>query len=319
VLTDYDTVAAPITHVNGTPTTSPESIDSGLSAFLGWEGVGGDPCRRREPQASARAGILDKDVPQVEMSSRKWARLVGRFSEVEYFAPELVRCGNFITLTSAKPISEVEAQKGWDRAQKWLVSHGYDKYVVTSGIQEKRLEKYGDSVRHYHLIDFGHRWVDCVGLRKAWGLGGTKHKAIYNVMGLLWYLDYLGKNGGRLSWSGALLKRIPGGAKRHSTCVRYCKGDLLNGFPGGVINFGWGNVREVREGYSFVPALGRVVPSVATTEPSQLWTAYRMSIDWEHARERVREGVDAENAWIKNWRLSELVTESALPVLQRTL
>jgi len=136
-------------------------------------------------------------------------------------------------------------------------------------------------------------------------------------MGVINYIGYMGKNYGRLSWSYALLNLIPGGAKPHVSCYRYFK--ACEGFPGGVVNVGWGHVQPVREGYSYVPALGRIVPSVATRSPTLLYTAYRMLTDWQGARERMAEGVKAENAWIEKWGLAELVSDSTLPRLQRTI
>jgi hypothetical protein len=115
------------------------------------------------------------------------------------------------------------------------------------------------------------------------------------------YLGYMGHNFGRLSWSYALLKLIPGGAKPHVSCWRYFK--PCENFPGGVIDMGWGNVREIREGYSYVPALGRIVPSVATTSHTLLWAAYRLSIDWSEVRERQKVAVAAENDFIRSMRL----------------
>jgi hypothetical protein len=70
-----------------------------------------------------------------------------------------------------------------------------------------------------------------------------------------------------------------------------------------VINLGWGNVRQVREGYSFVPALGRIVPSIATTNKTLLWVAYRMATDWSDMREKMYKGVRAENEFIQSMKL----------------
>jgi hypothetical protein len=84
------------------------------------------------------------------------------------------------------------------------------------------------------------------------------------VLHTLNYLGYMGHNYGRLSWSYALLKLIPGGAAPHTSCYRYFKADPVAGFPGGVINVGWG-VREFgsHPGEVFVPALAKFVPKYA--------------------------------------------------------
>jgi hypothetical protein len=76
----------------------------------------------------------------------------------------------------------------------------------------------------------------------------------------------------------------------------------------------------VREGYVYVPAIDRIVPAVATPSHTLLWTAYRMSVDWQAARQNIGKGVEAENEWIARWRLGELIaSDSALPRLQRTV
>jgi hypothetical protein len=224
----------------------------------------------------------------------------------------------FITLTSAGVVTIEQGRLAAGRATQWLREHGCPYYVATTAIQPNRWLLRGESVEHVHICVLGHKRVAVGPLRAAWGLGATYHKTPKTVMGVVNYIGYMGKNYGRLSWSYALLDLIPGGAKRHVSCYRYFK--PCEGFPGGVLNVGWGHVRQVREGYSYVPALGRIVPSVATISPTLLFTAYRMSIDWEGARERIAEGVRAENAWIERWRLGELIaSDSALPRLQRTV
>jgi len=226
--------------------------------------------------------------------------LMKRYKELEYFAPELTAAACFVTLTSKYAVSAAAVAAGWHRVGQYLRRHGHSCWVVTSAVQEKRLKKYGDAVEHYHVVILGCTWIPADEVRAAWGLGGTKHKSSMSVLHTLHYINYLGHNYGRLSWSYATLQRIPGGAKPHDTCVRYFK--PCEGFPGGVINIGWGDVRQVREGYSYVPALGRIVPSVATTNHTMLWTAYRMAIDWESVRERMRKGVRAENDFVESMR-----------------
>jgi hypothetical protein len=95
------------------------------------------------------------------------------------------------------------------------------------------------------------------------------------VLHTLNYFGYMGHNYGRLSWSYALLKLIPGGAAPHTSCYRYFKADPVAGFPGGVINVGWG-VRECdsHPGEVFVPALAKFVPKYA--DISSWWLCKRI-------------------------------------------
>jgi len=235
-------------------------------------------------------------------TARKQSRLLKRFTELEGFHPELLKLGAcFCTLTSARVVTIEEGRLAAGRATQWLREHGYPYYVATTAIQPKRLELRGEVVEHMHICVLGHRRVPVVGLRAAWGLGATYHKTPKTVMGVINYIGYMGKNYGRLSWSYALLKLIPGGAAPHTSCYHYFPPQ--SNFPGGVMNMGWGNVLPVRDGYSFVPCLNRVVPSVATTSHTLLWIAYRLSTDWQEVRERQRVAVAAENDFIRSMRL----------------
>jgi hypothetical protein len=242
-----------------------------------------------------------------------------RFTELEGFHPELLKLGScFLTFTSAKVVTIEEGRLAAGRVTQWLREHGYPYYVATTAIQPNRWLLRGESVEHVHICVLGHKRVPVGPLRAAWGLGATYHKTPKTVMGVINYIGYMGKNYGRLSWSYALLKLIPGGAKPHVSCYRYFK--PCEEFPGGVINMGWGGVTPMREGYVYVPALARIVPAVATPSHTLLWTAYRMSVDWQAARENIAKGVRAENEWIDRYRMSELIaSDSALPLLQRTI
>ena len=200
-------------------------------------------------------------------TERKHNRLLKRFTELESFAPNLLKSGAcFITLTSKKVVTIEEGRLAAGRATQWLREHGYPYYIATTAIQRERFKVRGEAVEHMHITVVGHKRVPAVGLRAAWGLGYTYHKQSSDVLHTLNYLSYMGHNYGRLSWSYATLKLIPGGAAPHTTCWRYFKADHVNGFPGGVINMGWG-YREFdnRPGEVFVPALGKFVPKYATT------------------------------------------------------
>lgn len=234
--------------------------------------------------------------------ARKQSRLLKRFTELEGFHPELLKKGAcFCTLTSATVVTIEEGRLAAGRATQYLRRAGYPYYIATTAIQPKRLLNRGESVEHMHICVLGARRVPVEGLRAAWGLGATYHKTPKTVMGVINYIGYMGKNYGRLSWSYALLKLIPGGAAPHTSCYHYFPPQA--NFEGGVIDMGWGNVLPVRAGYSFVPCLNRVVPSVATTSHTLLWAAYRLSIDWSEVRERQRIAVAAENDFIRSMRL----------------
>jgi hypothetical protein len=105
-------------------------------------------------------------------------------------------------------------------------------------------------------------------------------------------------NNGRLSWSYELLKTLPAGAKPHSNCYRYVKADPVNGFPGGIINFGWGHTVATSESTCYVPSVGRVLPIVAAATHTLLWTCYRMATDWQRLRARIADKVQEENDFI---------------------
>jgi hypothetical protein len=216
----------------------------------------------------------------------------------------MLKSACFMTLTCAKVLPADSVRLGWHRVQAYMMRHGYQDYLVTSAVQPKRLATYGDAVVHYHVIVLGHRRVPVEAIRQTWGLGATFHESARNTVHAIRYVaSYVRGNVGRLSWSTHLLAMIPGGAAPHTDCFRYVKQDVVNGFPGGVIDFGWGGLRRVREGYDYVPSLGRIVPSVATTSHTQLWVAYRMSIDWANVRERLHKGVATENEFIQSMRL----------------
>ena len=289
----------------------------GRSAYSGeiGERSGGDPRRSGSGGEFATASPPILDTYTITShgggsdrsgsgSGRKLARLYRRLSEIEYLTPDLLTRACFVTLTCAKAENADVVRIAWHRVQAYLMRHGYTDYLVTSAIQPKRLKSYGDAVVHYHVIILGHRRVPAVDVRKTWGLGATFHETARNTTHAIRYVaSYVRGNVGRLSWSTHLLKTIPGGASPHTDCYRYTRADPVNGFPGGILNYGWGDVRQVREGYSFVPALGRIVPSVATCNHSQLWAAYRLSMDWSEVRERLRDTVAAENDFIRSMRL----------------
>ena len=281
------------------------AIATGRSAYI--EGIGGAGktappwTREREGWQDAGAPILDTCVTTSQR--RKLGRLYRRLTEVEYLTPELLTSACFITLTSAKPLPAEDIRRGWHRVQAWLMRHGYTCYLVTSAVQGQRFEKYGDAVLHYHVAVLGHRRVPVQGLRATWALGATYHESAKNPQHAIRYMaSYMKGNNGRLSWSYALLHRLPAGAAAHSNCFRYVRADHANGFPGGIINFGWGHVHAVNEVMGYVPALGRIVPLDATSNHSLLWTCYRLCIDWESARARIRDKVREENTFIERFR-----------------
>lgn len=209
-------------------------------------------------------------------TDRKHNRLLKRFTELESFAPELLKSGAcFITLTSKLVVTIEEGRLAAGRATQWLREHGYPYYVATTAIQPDRFRLRGEAVEHMHITVLGHKRVPAAALRAAWGLGYTYHKPASDVLHTLNYLGYMGHNYGRLSWSYATLKLIPGGAAPHTSCWRYLKADPAAGFPGGVINMGWG-VREFDNypGEVFVPALAKFVPKYATT--SSWWLCKRI-------------------------------------------
>ncbi len=299
------------------------AIATGRSACIGERSgeIRGDPAgsgeirdtRRTEAGAggargAASAAILDtytttsveRDPGEIRGGSyRKLARLYRRLSELEFLTPDLLKRACFITLTCAKVLPAEDVRRAWHRVQWWLMKHGYVDYLVTSAIQGKRLKTYGDAVVHYHVIVLGHRRVPAVDIRETWAIGGTYHETARNTTHAIRYVaSYVRGNVGRLSWSTHLLSKIPGGAAPHDNCFRYVRPDLASDFPGGIIDFGWGNVRPIRDGYSYVPALGRITPSIATTCHTSLWVAYRLSIDWLEVRERLSRTVAAENDFI---------------------
>jgi hypothetical protein len=230
------------------------------------------------------------------------SRLYRRLAEIEFLTPEMLTRACFITLTCAKAENADTVRTAWHRVQWWLMRHGYRDYLVTSAIQGKRLKTYGDNVLHYHVIVLGHRRVPAVDVRRTWGLGATYHETARNTTHAIRYVaSYVRGNVGRLSWSTGLLKKLPAGAAPHNNCYRYVRADPSTGFGGGIVNFGWGHQR-ISETYSYVPALGRIVPSVATPRHTLLWLAYRMTIDWLGVRERLHSAVAAENAFIDRLR-----------------
>jgi len=255
---------------------------------------------------------------------RKQSRLLRRFTELEGSQPELLKKGScFITLTSGKVVTIEQGRLAAGRAMQWLRDNGYPYYVATTAIQPNRLLNRGESVEHVHIVVFGHRRVPAEGLRKAWGLGYTFHKTPHTVLGVVNYLGYMGRNFGRLSWSYALLKLIPGGAKPHVSCYRYFK--PCDGFPGGVLNMGWGNLRYVGaspltgEALVQVPALGRIVPAVAGCDHKLLWTCWRMTSDWQQLRGAMRHRIRDDNEFIDRLRQQDVPsTDSASPLLRST-
>jgi hypothetical protein len=273
----------------------------------------------REPEpssAAASAAILDTctTTGHCRMSGRKRARLYSRWTELELFAPELLRSACFVTLTVKGNRTASEVHKGWDRVRHWLKRHGYCYYLTTSATQEKRLAKFGDDVLHYHIIVLGHRRVPASELRAIWGLGATFHKSARNPTHTVRYIaGYQGVQGGRLSWSGDLLRLLPAGARPHHNCFRYVRADPVSGYQGGIINFGWGGLVAVAESYSYVPALGRVMPNLATSYHSQLWTAYRLLIDWLSVREKIASDCRDESEFLGKLRGELAYSPSASP------
>lgn len=266
-------------------------------------------------RAAAPDAILDTYTitSAIPADGRKMARLYRRLSELEFLTPDLLKRACFITLTCAKPETADTVRTAWHRVQWWLMKHGYTDYLVTSAIQGKRFKTYGDAVVHYHVIVLGHRRVPAVDVRKTWAIGATFHETAHNTTHAIRYVaSYVRGNVGRLSWSTHLLAHIPGGAAPHTDCYRYTRADPANGFPGGIINYGWGAVIPSREGYSYVPALGHIVPTIATCNHTVLWRAYRMSIDWLEARERLSKGVRAENEYIDKLRRGYSVYEDTV-------
>lgn len=210
-------------------------------------------------------------------SERKKNRLYRRFTELEGIHPELLRKGaNFITLTSKSVVTIEEGRLAVGRATQYLREHGYPFYVATTAMQPERARLRGEDVEHCHICGLGYRKMPLahlLGLRKAWGLGATYQKIPRTILGVLNYLAYMNDNFGRLSWSYALLKLIPGGAAPHTSCWRYFK--AAENFPGGVVNVGWG-VREFdsHPGEVFVPALAKFVPKYSTI--SSWWLCKRI-------------------------------------------
>ena len=287
------------------PATAPGAIALGRLPYL--EGGPGErasaPVERERDSRAAAAPAAILDTCTITSHSRKLARVYHRLTELEYLKPELLRSACFITLTSAKALPAEDVRRAWHRVQAWLMRHGYQHYLVTSGIQAKRRATYGDSVLHYHVIVFGHARVPVEAMRASWGLGATYHERAKDTTHAIRYVaSYMRGNSGRLSWSYAMRDQLPGGFAPHVDSFRYVRSDRATGFRGGIIEFGWGGVRPVREGYSYVPALGRIVPSVATTSHTLLWRAYRMSIDWAEVREREGKTIEAENRFIERFR-----------------
>ena len=225
-------------------------------------------------------------------------------TELEFLTPGMLKTANFMTFTCKEAETADTVRRGWHRVQAWMMRHGYVDYLVTSAIQSKRFKTYGDAVVHYHVIVFGHSRMPREAIFNVWGLGWVQLESARNSTHAIRYVaSYIRGNNGRLSWSTHLLSKIPGGAAPHDDCYRYVRADPAAGFPGGIIDFGWGNVRPISDAYSYVPAVGRIVPSIATTCYTLLWRAYRMSIDWSDVRERMQVKVQAENDFIRAMRL----------------
>lgn len=287
----------------------------GGSAYLGCRdtGHGGTDAGASRAPCGASAPILDTCVTTSQR--RKLGRLYTRMGELEFLTPDLLRSACFLTLTSAKAETADTVRRAWHRTQAELMRHGYTRYLVTSAIQSKRFQKYGDAVVHYHCIVLGHARVPVGLIRKTWRIGATYHETAKTPTHAIRYIaSYMRGNSGRLSWSYELLRALPAGARPHSNCFRYVRSDPLNGFDGGVIDFGWGNVRKLDERYSYVPALGRVVPSLATSCPTLLWIAYRLTIDWLGVRERLRESMRAENEFIDRLRRGDISRSARYPL-----
>lgn len=280
----------------------------GLSLYLGGDPCGKGTCLERSEASPAAGTAAILDTYTTTSHNRKLSRLYHRLTELEYLHPDLLQRACFITLTCRYAETAETVRTAWHRVQAYLMRHGYIDYVVTSAIQGKRFKTYGDAVVHYHVIVFGHRRVSAVDIRRTWGLGATFHVSAKNTTHAIRYVaSYVRGNVGRLSWSTHLLSRVPGGAAPHTNCFRYVTlprgvSSVSTGNLGAVVNFGWGGVVPVRQGYSYVPALGRVVPSVATTNHTLLWVAYRMSIDWSEVRERAENVIEAERRFIERFR-----------------
>jgi hypothetical protein len=203
---------------------------------------------------------------------------------------------------------------------QWLRRQGWPDYVLTSAVQEKRLQKYGSAVEHYHVVVFGTDYIDAASVRAVWGLGSTKHRRATSALHALRYINYLGHNGGRLSWSYNVIHRLPAGARPHSNCFRYVPRQA--GFPGGIINFGWGHLRRIAnhntgESLVFVPSQGRIMPEQSTADHRLLWTCWRMTIDWAEKRAAQASAIIENNAFIERLRAAVLPSAAAVPFVSR--
>jgi len=275
------------------------------------DGVGDD----QEAEAGAGASGSETDPSILEIRSttsqrrggKKRARLWRRLTELEYYHPELLRCACLITLTCADEVSSVEVQRAWHRVQAWLVRHGYKYYLVTSPIQERRLQKYGVPVRHVHVVVLGHRTVPVVPVRAAWGLGATRHVSKSGLAAVTYAASYTNaeQGGARLSWSYPLLQLLPAGARPHASCLAYVAPS--EGFPGGVVDAPWGHY-EVPGHPSVVcvPSQHRFLPRVATPNHSLRWACYRLTIDWNEYRAGLAYGVAENNEFIRDFRAAGL-------------
>jgi len=271
------------------------------------DGVGDD----QEAEAGAGASGSETDPSILDIRSttsqrrggKKRARLWRRLTELEYYCAALLRCACLITLTCADEVSSAEVQRAWHRVQAWLMRHGYKYYLVTSPIQERRAKKYGVPVRHVHVVVLGHRTVPVVPVRAAWGLGATRHVSKSGLAAVTYAASYTNaeQGGARLSWSYPLLQLLPAGARPHASCLAYVAPS--EGFPGGVVDVPWGHYEVPgHPSVVFVPSQHRFLPRVATSNHSLLWTAYRLCIDWESVRARIRDKVREENAFIERFR-----------------
>lgn len=255
----------------------------------------------RNGSAAAPGAILDTCATTSQR--RKLGRLYRRLTEVEYLTPDLLTSACFITLTCKDVLPAEDVRRGWHRVQAYLTRHGYTCYLVTSAIQPKRLKTYGDAVVHYHVVVLGHKRVPVEAVRATWRLGATFHESAKNPQHAIRYMaSYLKGNNGRLSWSYGLLHKLPAGAAPHSDCFRYVRRDEANGFPGGIINFGWGNTVATSESTCYVPAVGRVLPIVASPTHTLLWACYRLATDWQRLRQRIADKVREENDFIDRLR-----------------
>ena len=269
----------------------------GSSEWQGSEARAGDP-------AIAGPPILDRCSTTSHRDGRKAARLYARLSELEYYHPALLRCCCFITLTCAENETAEAVHKAWHRVQAWLMRHGYQYYLVTSPVQEKREARYGVRVLHIHVVVLGHQRVPAAAVRAVWGLGATFHETKNGRAAVRYAAGYSNAHqggGARLSWSYRLLALLPAGARPHASVLRYV--GPSEGFPGGVVDVPWGHYDVPgHPSVVYVPSQRRFLPREAAPNHSLLWACYRLTIDWEAYRGVMRRHVQDENDFIRAFR-----------------